>query len=238
MKTVFSILLFLSSSIAIAQGKVRRISVDNDQIVPVQTAIGIATIIQLPERPNSVVIGDQDSFKVEYLDKAITVKPLHGQAKSNLYLYTDWKRFNVQLISGSQSSADYVVYLDPKKETPKAGASNVKWTSYRNKLSSSYFSVETKRIGRTRDGVILLEFAVTSTVEDSFNPEWIWITQNKKVHPIQQLFLSKTRVNATSPIQGVMQLIAADLDYSQPLRLEVRRKRTAYLTLPKAVLWK
>jgi hypothetical protein len=238
MKTILSFLLFLSSSIALAQGKVKRIVVEGDQIIPVQTAVGIATIIQLPDRPNSVVIGDQDSFKVEYLDKAITIKPLHSQAKSNLYLYTDWKRYNVQLISGAQAAADYVVYLEPKKDAPKIGASNVNWRIFRNKLRSESISLETKRVGKTRDGVILLEFSVYSNVENIFNPEWIWVTQGQKVRPIQQLFLSKTRVSGDSPIQGVIQLLARDLELSQPIRIELRRKRMAYLTLPKAVVWK
>jgi len=238
MKTIFSFLLFLSSSIALAQGKVKRIVVEGDQIIPVQTAVGIATIIQLPDRPNSVVIGDQDSFKVEYLDKAITIKPLHSQAKSNLYLYTDWKRYNVQLISGAQAAADYVVYLEPKKDAPKIGASNVNWRIFRNKLRSDSFSLETKRVGKTRDGVILLEFSVYSNVENKFNPEWIWVTQSQKVRPIQQLFLSQTKVSENSPIQGVIQLLARDLELSQPIRIELRRKRMTYLTLPKAVVWK
>src|SRR5690606_17824343 len=95
-----------------ASGRVRKVEVKPDQIVTVRTAIGIATIIQVPERPNSIVVGDQSAFKVEYLDQAITIKPLHGSAKSNLYIYTDYRRFNVQLVTTSEPAADYVVYLE------------------------------------------------------------------------------------------------------------------------------
>jgi hypothetical protein len=54
-------------------------------------------------------------LRVEYLDQAITIKPLSHGSKSNLYIYTDWKRFNVELVSGAESVADYVVYLDNPK---------------------------------------------------------------------------------------------------------------------------
>lgn len=91
-----------------ALGKVRKVEVKTDQIVTVRTAIGIATIIQVPDRPNSIVVGDQAAFKVEYLDQAITIKPLHGGAKSNLYIYTDYRRFNVQLVTSTEAAADYV----------------------------------------------------------------------------------------------------------------------------------
>lgn len=79
-------LLALNAS---ASERVRRVPILGDQIVTVRTSIGIATIIQVPDRPNSVVVGDQDAFKVEYLDQAITIKPLSSRAKSNLYIYTD-----------------------------------------------------------------------------------------------------------------------------------------------------
>src|SRR3990167_893132 len=95
--------------------RVRRVPVQGDQIVTVRTSLGIATIIQVPDRPNSVVCGDQDAFKVEYLDQAITIKPISRGAKSNLYIYTDWKRYNVELVSGSEVAANYVVYLDNPK---------------------------------------------------------------------------------------------------------------------------
>lgn len=237
MKTILAILVFLSSQIAIAQGRVRKVAVTNDQIVTVQTAIGIATLIQLPERPNSVVLGDQDSFKVEYLDKAITVKPLHSQARSNLYLYTDWKRYNVQLVTGTQNAADYVVYLDNKREEP-VSASPLRWKSFRGKITSTPFTLETKRATSTNDGSVLLEFNVSAIADQQFRPEWIWITQSGRVRPINQLFLSHGNAARDRPIHGVLQLLERDFDRREPIRLEVRRARTHFLTIPKAVVWK
>ena len=94
-KKLLFIMLALNMTPSHAGQRVRHVAVQGDEIITVRTSIGIATIIQVPDRPNSVVVGDQESFKVEYLDQAITIKPLSQGVKSNLYVYTDWKRYNV-----------------------------------------------------------------------------------------------------------------------------------------------
>ena len=104
MKTIILSLVIAVSlyATALASSRVKKVEVQKDQIVRVNTAVGIATIIQVPDRPNSVVVGDQDAFKVEYLDLAITIKPITPHGKSNLYIYTDYRRFNVELNSGPE----------------------------------------------------------------------------------------------------------------------------------------
>jgi len=224
-----------------AAQRVRRVPVQGDQIVTVRTSIGIATIIQVPDRPNSVVVGDQDSFKVEYLDQAITIKPLTGGAKSNLYIYTDWKRFNVELISGSESIADYVVYLDIQKEKPQtvvAKESGIRWTEFKNQLQNDNFYFNVKRIGRTNDGILLIEFLVSSNKKETFKPEWLWLTQSGETRPIHNLFMSALVVTPKSEISGVLQIKESDLNVNEPIRVELRRNKISYLTVLKIASWK
>lgn len=95
---------------------VKKIEVKVDELTTIHTAVGIATIIQLPEPIQGVIIGDQGAFKIEYLDKAITIKPLRFGAKTNLYINTPTRRFNVRLVTQNQDSSDYVVYLSPKDQ--------------------------------------------------------------------------------------------------------------------------
>ena len=242
LKYSFLILSYLTLlSTANAETRVRRVPVQGDQIVTVRTSIGIATIIQVPDRPNSVVTGDQDSFKVEYLDQAITIKPLVHGAKSNLYIYTDWKRFNVELISGSESVAEYVVYLENQKEKPVTRSSadtGIKWTDFKNKLRNENLELHIKRVGRAKDGILLVEFSLTSKAKEAFKPEWLWLTQDGVTRPIHNLFLSALEVTPKSSISGVLQMREVDLNTSEPVRLEMRRKKTSYLTISKVASWK
>ena len=234
----FSLLAWKSD----AAQRVRRVPVQGDQIVTVRTSIGIATIIQVPDRPNSVVVGDQDSFKVEYLDQAITIKPLNSGAKSNLYIYTDWRRFNVELVSGAEATADYVVYLDIPREKPESKITpkdvGVKWTDFKNLLRNDNLILNVKRIGRMKDGTLLVEFSVTSTKKEAFKPEWIWISQNGVTKPIHNLFMSALEVTPQRTLLGVLQLRDADLNVNESIKLELRRNKVSYLTINKVAAWK
>ena len=223
-----------------ASSRVRRVSVQSDQIVTVQTALGIATIIQVPDRPNSLVVGDTESFKVEYLDQAITIKPLLGGAKSNLYIYTDYRRFNVQLVAGSEANADYVVYLEAPRDkiVSKSEKPILVWTIFQNRLTSESLSLEVKRVGRTRDNILLVEFLVRGKKKEKIDPEWFWITQTGETKPIHRLVFSKLEVTPNSNVDGVIQILRSDIEPSVPIRMELRRKRAAFLTLPEVKKWK
>ena len=241
MKLITLLVFSLAAITSEANQRVRRVPVQGDQIVTVKTSLGIATIIQVPDRPNSVVVGDQDSFKVEYLDQAITIKPLSSGAKSNLYIYTDWRRFNVALISGSEAVADYVVYLDipkTKPQTTSSKESGIKWTDLKNSLKNDTLSLNVKRVGRAKDGILLVEFFVSSTQKESFKPEWLWLTQSDETRPIHNLFMSALEVTPQIPVSGVLQMREIDLNANEPIRVELRRKRISYLTIQKVTSWK
>lgn len=236
MKVLALLLACVLTLPSIASSKVRRVEVKPDQIITVKTAIGIATIIQVPDRPNSIVVGDQAGFKVEYLDQAITIKPLQGGAKSNLYIYTDYRRFNVQLVTTSEPAADYVVYLEIPKEKEKS--SKISWSRFRNQLKNDELTIETKRLAQTKDGALLVEFEISSNDKLKLRPEWIWLTQNGATRPIHNLLLSSQSLNERAPVQAVMQILKSDVSPTEPLKLELRRKKTSYLTIPKVNSWK
>ncbi|HXH30972.1 MAG TPA: TrbG/VirB9 family P-type conjugative transfer protein [Bacteriovoracaceae bacterium] len=236
-KPILSFVLFFVFNAAWASQRVRHIEVNGDQIVTVRTSIGIATIIQVPDRPNSGVLGDQDSFKVEYLDKAITIKPLSSGARSNLYIYTDWKRFNVELVSGPQSAADYVVYLELPK-TKRKSESPIVWSDFKNSLKNESLNLSIKRLGVVRNEMLLIEFAINSSKKETLKPEWIWMTQEGNVKPIHNLVLSGLNVGPSRPVTGLLQLKPSDLLLTQSIRLEMRRKKMSYLTISRANTWK
>lgn len=240
MRAFFALLLtgFMGVSPASAESRVRRVAVQADQIVTVRTAIGIATIIQVPDSPNSVVVGDQSAFKVEYLDRAITIKPLSFGAKSNLYVYTEWKRYNVQLVAGPESAADYIVYLDSPKKAPLGGASGISWTNFTNHLRNESLRLTVNRLGRAKSRVLLVEFSVQAETRGAFKPEWLWITQAGVVRPIQNLFVSSLEVKPNEPVSGVIQVLSSDVNQDAPIRVELRREKLSYLTIPKVGAWK
>lgn len=239
-KFIFIIVSLFLACQTHANQRVRRIKLSEDQIATVRTSLGIATIIQVPDRPNSMVVGDQDAFKVEYLDQAITIKPLSGGAKSNLYIYTDWKRYNVELVSGPEVTADYVVYLETFKGEPFAskGKNEIRWTKFKNNLKNESLNLTVNRLGKTKAGILLVEFVVTCKSKETFKPEWLWITQDGSTTPIHNLFLSSLEVSPANPLSGVIQIRAGDIDSNVPIKLELRKKKISYLTLLRVSSWK
>lgn len=235
MNFIFFILALVTPLVGHGDSRVRKVEVHGDSIVTVRTALGIATIIQVPDRPDSVVVGDQSAFKVEYLDRAITIKPLHSGAKSNLYIYTDWKRFNVQLNTGPQTTADYVVYLENERKKEKPGIS---WIPFRKKMNNAGLVLEMRRLGHVRNGPLLLEFELRSSSRERIKPEWVWLTQGGATKPIHSLFLSGLDLKSGGNIQGVMQILRSDLDPATDFTLELRRKQSSSLTIPRLKAWK
>ena len=235
MHTLWSILtLFLLFDPALA--RVRKVEVPQDKIVTIHTALGIATIIQVPSPPTSLVVGDSSAFKVEYLDQAITIKPLRANAKSNLYIYTDWRRFNVQLVTGGEGAADYVVYL--AEPAPKTNPPLLRWKSIGHSLRSEEITLTVLRAARTKDGRLLIEISVRANSLLRFDPGWIWLSQRGMARPIQSLFLSQLDLARGTSASGTLEMLEADVDLKEPLRLELRRKQTVYLILPKASAWR
>jgi hypothetical protein len=214
---------------------VRHILVKKDQVIAIKTAIGIATLIQVPDRPTSAIIGDTESFKVEYLDSGVTIKPLHFGAKTNLYIYTDSQRFNIHLIPTPKESADYIVYLKNYVDQPVRV--NPKWRKFEKVDSKNGVTLKIKRLGWVPPETFLIEFQITSKKDFTIKPEWFWMTQDKKYKPIQNLILSKLTASEGSPIAGLISQKLRDLAERAPIHFEMRGPKPFSTTLPEVSQW-
>lgn len=199
-----------------------------------RTAVGIATLIQLPDRPTSLVLGDSNAFKVEYLENAITIKPLSHSARSNLYIYTEARRFNVSLVTAPLLSADYVVYLEPEIVGPDPKRD--RWRDYLVEKRNPDVSVATRRIGKTND-LLLITFQVSAQKPFRFKPEWIWLTQGGRVVPIQDVHLSGVEISEKTPISGLLTVRTMDVRDLPSLVLEIRSRPSIKIRLPQVKSW-
>ena len=218
--------------------KIRSVLVQNDQIIAVKTSLGIATIIQVPDPPHSVVVGDQNSFKVEYLGNALTIKPLSNNAKSNLYIYTDWKRYNVQLITTDESNADYVVYLKNPVLRPKIASGITEWFRFQNEFSNDNLKFKVVKVGLQIPHTLLIDFELTSKEKIQVSPDWFWLIQKGRSKTIYNLLLSDLNLEKGNKINGTIQILTKDIDENLPLRLELRRRKLSFLTISKVSSWK
>jgi hypothetical protein len=228
--------LFVFFSSLSLQAQVRKVTVSTDEILTVKTALGIATIIQLPDTIQSAIIGDQSGFKIEYLDRAVTIKPLRMGVKTNLYLVTNKRRYNVRLTALSQAVADYIIYIKNFEQA----ASSLSWSKVGVSQQSGDLKLTIDRVGNSKEGFVLIDAKLTSEGIKSMpiKPAEIEIIQDGKSKVINGLFLSDLKVAKGKVILIGISLAKPDLIPKKPLTFILKSQRTFSITLSEIQVWK
>jgi hypothetical protein len=71
---------------------------------PVFLKEGYSSILEFEEAPTQVVLGDQNLFQVEKLEKSIVIKPLVTYASTNMFVYFKTKSTRLFLLSASEDN--------------------------------------------------------------------------------------------------------------------------------------
>lgn len=231
---IITLLLFSTSVFAL--NKSRKIETTNDEVSEVRTALGIATKVILPENPNlPPIIGDMGAFRVESIDKGYAIKPLRPGAKTNLFISTDSRSYSVKLLIVNQDAADYIVYLAPRETKLQ---NQIVWRDFKRKVKSETFSIEAKRIGKSKDGFIVLEFLLTSKMKNFIDPEWFWLKQGKDSKTIHSLIFSSREIDSDKPVTAAITLDRRDLSSELAVNLEIKYREGLRLEIPREFLWR
>ena len=54
-------------------------------------------IINLPAKPDKVVLGNQHSFSVDYVGNDVVIAPLSSRSRANVFIYVSGRRFSIDL---------------------------------------------------------------------------------------------------------------------------------------------
>lgn len=237
---IIILLAIFALSAEYASARTRTIVVGVDQVADVRTALGIATKVLLEENPTvAPIVGDLGAFRIESIDKGYAIKPLRYGAKTNFFISLKDRSYIVRLTTTMQDQADYVVYLVPrlsaKVETP------VQYKDYKKIKKENELIFILKKIGKTSDGYIILEFSLNSSSEQRASFEKFKIKQGKSYRTIHSLILSHRWMTPDKPISGWLTIRLDDLDSGLPLTIEVQTKdqnKFLKLEIPMEVLWK
>ncbi len=96
-------------------GSVRTLWMNEEKMETVYTALGKSTILRFIETPDRIVIGDQNSYKIEFTGNTVAVKPTGGK-ETNLFIYTGTKAFGFILRDGG-STYDDLIHIRRKPMT-------------------------------------------------------------------------------------------------------------------------
>ena len=82
-----------------------------EDVLRVNLALGYCTVLEFPEKPMLVTVGDNSLVQVEVpqSSKNVVVKPLQGAGETNIFIFTPNHRFNYNVVIGDPKHVDYVV---------------------------------------------------------------------------------------------------------------------------------
>ncbi len=220
---VMTMLCLLVGQSHAVQRKAKSLSLADGDVGEVKTALGYSTILQFDSRPTSVVLGDQDAFKVEYVGDGLTLKPLVPGSRTNLFVFTDYDRFNFRVVTASADQAEYLVKVSrprAKSYPVEVGGSNERMREIRigKTAACESISLTLDKMGSPSSGnYLVLTFrlrnnSVARGRELNFSPGDLELIQNKKMVPIENLYLDGLSFSKGKPtVRGTLVAKKSDL---------------------------
>jgi Conjugal transfer protein len=228
-RVLVSLLLLVSGPV---QAHVRTVVPKPDEVIEIRTAVGIATIIQTPLPILPAITGDQSGFRVEYLEKSTIIKPLREGAKTNLFLLTNDRRYNLRLTTGPEQRSDYLVYLKEFVTDKPLIWKPLGRTSLRGSVK-----VVGARVALATSETSLIELKVQSAKVLRLGAEDFWLMQGGEPKIIESLYISKTKASDAEFIRVVVAVSKQSLNSKQPVKIEFRTAVPVVLTLSPGELW-
>jgi hypothetical protein len=212
---------------------IRKVEVDPSQVTEIHTAMGYSTILDFSEKPLSAVLGDQDAFKLEFVGSSITVKPLVSRARSNLFVFTEFERFNIQLSSGNADFVDYIVHFYEAEENQGAPQPIDNDLGVATEPASTHSRSQTTPIHRSRSyGGITLKVVSKAKAESqipgrattvidielssskrsyTFSPASIGVKVGGEFIPVESIYLDTLSIGPNQPaVHGKIALLDQD----------------------------
>lgn len=118
MKRTALLLVFMSLSAFAA--KARTVYLSETDMASIRVVPGRSTILSFPIKPNKVILGNQGMFAVEYVENDLALAALRGEARGNLFVYMEGRRFAFDLSTVS-GSGDEIILVRDVVEMPVRG---------------------------------------------------------------------------------------------------------------------
>lgn len=122
------VLIVANSATAAVSPVAKTLYMKDTDIARVAVALGRSTILSFPTRPSKVVLGSKNLFAVEYIESDLAISALHPQARSNLVVYLQGRRFTFDVVASAGTGDEILLIRDALLKRPSKKA---KWKSKR-----------------------------------------------------------------------------------------------------------
>ncbi len=97
----------------------RTVYLSESTMATIRVVPGRSTILSFPVKPNKVILGNHGLFAVEYVENDLAVAALRSEARSNLFVYMEGRRFAFDLRTSPQGDEIILVRDAVEKEIEK-----------------------------------------------------------------------------------------------------------------------
>jgi hypothetical protein len=80
---------------------------------------GRTTILSFPAKPTKVILGNRGIFAIEYVENDIAIAATSSQARSNLFIYLEGRRFAFDLVTAPGGGDEIILVRDAQEKQIK-----------------------------------------------------------------------------------------------------------------------
>lgn len=202
---IVTVLLLLASQTSFAKN-VKTLNLGEADVGQVRVAIGYSTLLQFDTRPTQAIVGDQDSFKVEYVANSIAIKPLISGVSTNLFVMTEYGKFNFRISAGRGFEPDYILRIKRKAMESRSASSAIVTkpigvSKTANGMTLKLISIASTKTNRS----LIYSFVVESKdKKTTFQPGDFEILQAGRSLPIENIYLERLSLDKGQRAQGMI----------------------------------
>lgn len=167
---------------------------------PVFLKEGFSSILEFDEAPSQVVLGDQNLFQVEKLNRSIILKPLTAYATTNMFVYFKGKETKMFILTASDEAEPtyYKKFEDIKLPTPTSAKVDAPKRNYDRGIRLKKSSYDTKK------DYLTVEFEISADGSGKISPSWdlVRLKYKDKVLSPSKLWSERREVQRDSVVKA------------------------------------
>lgn len=168
---------------------------------PVFLKEGFSSVLEFEEAPTQVVLGDQNQFQVERLNKSIVIKPLASDAATNMFVYFKTKETRLFLLKASEDAEPtfYKKFESFVSPPVKAGATK----SAQRKPPPLGIHISKAAFDKKKD-YLTVDFLIAADSSGKIIPSWDQVKLKYKERQLSpsKLWSERREVQSSSAIKA------------------------------------
>lgn len=177
---------------------------------PVFLKEGFSSVLEFEDLPTQVVLGDQNQFQVERLNKSVVIKPLASDAATNMFVYFKTKEPRLFLLKASDDAEPTFYKKFESFVSPPVNTTTRK--PVQRKPLSLGIHITKVAFDKKKD-YLTVDFQIAADSSSKINPAWDQLKLRYKDRQLSpsKLWSERREVQASSAIKARLVFTKPDI---------------------------